>query len=176
MRQVGGFLRFPQPIKLPPRYNWNIVESGVKQINLTLYFIHIIILFYVQYLKHPHRLQNNGYRALKTKYITPKDIQLVCVASLLSTQHRGERLESNKYQFYYLWIDPTWARTHDLSLPMRAHQPLHHRCGSFWWRHISRWIRWHTKYGVLHKIFLANSWFKFLHSSISMYAFSSPWL
>jgi hypothetical protein len=30
LRQVGGFLRFPPPIKLP-RYNWNIVESGVKQ-------------------------------------------------------------------------------------------------------------------------------------------------
>jgi hypothetical protein len=32
LRQVGGFLRvfrFPPPIKLP-RYNWNIVESGVK--------------------------------------------------------------------------------------------------------------------------------------------------
>ena len=31
--QVGGFLRvfrFPPPIKRPPRYNWNIVESGVK--------------------------------------------------------------------------------------------------------------------------------------------------
>ena len=30
--QVGGFLRvlrFPPPIK-PPRYNWNIVESGIK--------------------------------------------------------------------------------------------------------------------------------------------------
>jgi hypothetical protein len=26
LRQVGGFLR----IILPPRYNWNIVESGVK--------------------------------------------------------------------------------------------------------------------------------------------------
>ena len=34
LRQVGGFLRilrFPPPIKLnTPRYNWNIVESGVK--------------------------------------------------------------------------------------------------------------------------------------------------
>jgi hypothetical protein len=32
LRQVGGFLRvlrFPPLIK-PPRYNWNIVESGVK--------------------------------------------------------------------------------------------------------------------------------------------------
>ena len=32
LRQVSGFLRvlqFPPPIK-PPRYNWNIVESGVK--------------------------------------------------------------------------------------------------------------------------------------------------
>jgi hypothetical protein len=30
---AGGFpqvLRFPPPIKLTPRYNWNIVESGVK--------------------------------------------------------------------------------------------------------------------------------------------------
>jgi hypothetical protein len=27
---VGGFLRFPPPIKLTPRYNWNIVESGIK--------------------------------------------------------------------------------------------------------------------------------------------------
>jgi len=33
MRQIGSFLvvyRFPSPIKLMPRYNWNIVESGVK--------------------------------------------------------------------------------------------------------------------------------------------------
>jgi hypothetical protein len=32
LRHVGGFLRvlrFPPPINLP-RYNWNIVESGVK--------------------------------------------------------------------------------------------------------------------------------------------------
>jgi hypothetical protein len=37
-RQAGGFfrvLRFPPPIKAP-RYNWNIVESGVNTINLTL--------------------------------------------------------------------------------------------------------------------------------------------
>jgi hypothetical protein len=33
LRQVGGFLqllRFPPLIKLTARYNWNIVESGVK--------------------------------------------------------------------------------------------------------------------------------------------------
>ena len=30
LRQVGGFLRFPPSIKLMPRYNWNIDESGVK--------------------------------------------------------------------------------------------------------------------------------------------------
>ena len=33
LRQVVGFLRilrFPPPINWPPRYNWNIVESGVK--------------------------------------------------------------------------------------------------------------------------------------------------
>jgi hypothetical protein len=37
LRQVGGFLRvlrFPPPIKLTAvRYNWNIVESGVKHYN-----------------------------------------------------------------------------------------------------------------------------------------------
>jgi len=33
LRQVGGLLRFPTPIKRPPRYNWNIVESGVKHHN-----------------------------------------------------------------------------------------------------------------------------------------------
>jgi len=35
LRQVGRFLRvflFPPPIKLP-RYNWNIVESGIKHHN-----------------------------------------------------------------------------------------------------------------------------------------------
>ena len=34
LRQVGGFLRiirFPPPINLTPRYNWNIVESGLKR-------------------------------------------------------------------------------------------------------------------------------------------------
>jgi len=33
LRQVGDFLWvpwFPPPIKLTPRYNWNIVKSGVK--------------------------------------------------------------------------------------------------------------------------------------------------
>jgi hypothetical protein len=33
LRQAGGFLRvfrFPRTIKLPPRYNRNVVESGVK--------------------------------------------------------------------------------------------------------------------------------------------------
>ena len=33
LRQIGGFVRvsrFPPPIKWPQRYNWNIVESGVK--------------------------------------------------------------------------------------------------------------------------------------------------
>ena len=36
LRHVGGFLcvlRFPPPIKYPPRYNWNIVESVVKHHN-----------------------------------------------------------------------------------------------------------------------------------------------
>ena len=34
--QVGGFLwvlRFPPPVKWPPRYSWNIVESGIKYHN-----------------------------------------------------------------------------------------------------------------------------------------------
>jgi hypothetical protein len=33
LRKVGGFLRilqFPPPIKLTPRNNWHIVQSGVK--------------------------------------------------------------------------------------------------------------------------------------------------
>jgi hypothetical protein len=37
LRHVGGFLRvlrFPPPIKWPPRYNWNIVESVVKHMTL----------------------------------------------------------------------------------------------------------------------------------------------
>jgi hypothetical protein len=34
--QVGGFLQillFPPTIDWPPRYNWNIVGSGVKHFN-----------------------------------------------------------------------------------------------------------------------------------------------
>ena len=41
LQQVGGFLRvlrFPPPIKLPPRYSWNIVESGVKHHPTNKYF------------------------------------------------------------------------------------------------------------------------------------------
>ena len=37
LQQFGGFLRalrFPPPINWPTRYNWNIVESGVKYNNL----------------------------------------------------------------------------------------------------------------------------------------------
>ena len=33
LRQVGGFLQilqFPPPIKLTARYNWKIIESGIK--------------------------------------------------------------------------------------------------------------------------------------------------
>ena len=40
--QVGGFLRilrFPQPIKLTTRYNWNIVESGVKHHQVSKYYV-----------------------------------------------------------------------------------------------------------------------------------------
>ena len=37
-RQGGCFLRFPPPIKLPPRYNWNIVES----LTPTLYYLNKI--------------------------------------------------------------------------------------------------------------------------------------
>jgi hypothetical protein len=36
LQHVGGFLRvfrFPPPTKLPSRYEWNIVESGVKHHN-----------------------------------------------------------------------------------------------------------------------------------------------
>ena len=61
LREVGGFFRvlqFPSPKKKkwPPRYNWNIVESGVKPhktkpnldgiLNLTAYSIqHYVIKF-----------------------------------------------------------------------------------------------------------------------------------
>jgi hypothetical protein len=30
LRQIDGFLRIPPPIKLMQRYNWNIVEKGIK--------------------------------------------------------------------------------------------------------------------------------------------------
>ena len=48
MWQVGRFirvLRFPQPIKLTPRYNGNIVESGTKQHNHRIYWIKYGALF-----------------------------------------------------------------------------------------------------------------------------------
>ena len=34
LRQVGGFLRVP---RFPPRYNWNIAESGIKHHNHILH-------------------------------------------------------------------------------------------------------------------------------------------
>ena len=34
-RWFSPVLRFPPPIKLTPRYNWNIVESGIDTITLT---------------------------------------------------------------------------------------------------------------------------------------------
>jgi hypothetical protein len=42
LRQICGFLRFPPPIKLTPRYNWNIVESSVKHHNTNQYFILVL--------------------------------------------------------------------------------------------------------------------------------------
>ena len=37
LRQVSGFLWFPPPVKLTvTRYNWNIVESGIKHHNPNL--------------------------------------------------------------------------------------------------------------------------------------------
>jgi hypothetical protein len=48
LRQVGGFLRvlrFPPPIKLTPRYNWNIVESGVKHHQTNKHDMQIIVHF-----------------------------------------------------------------------------------------------------------------------------------
>jgi hypothetical protein len=44
LRQVGGFLRnlrFPLPIELTPRYNWNIVESGVKHLQANKQYINL---------------------------------------------------------------------------------------------------------------------------------------
>ena len=44
LQQVGGFLwvlRFPPPKNWPPRYNWNIVESGVKYHKPTHFYYNI---------------------------------------------------------------------------------------------------------------------------------------
>ena len=41
--QVGGFIWFPPPIKLTARYNWNIVESGIKHHNPNPYFMHYVL-------------------------------------------------------------------------------------------------------------------------------------
>jgi hypothetical protein len=41
LRQVGGFLwalRFPPPINLTPRYNWNTVESGNNMLYINIYW------------------------------------------------------------------------------------------------------------------------------------------
>ena len=49
LRQVSGFLQvllFPPLIKFrPPRYNWNIIESGIKQSNpiLNLYRVSLLM-------------------------------------------------------------------------------------------------------------------------------------
>jgi hypothetical protein len=48
--QVGGFLRvfqFPPSIKLTPRYNWNIVEGGVRHHNPNLNPIAILYLYHL---------------------------------------------------------------------------------------------------------------------------------
>jgi hypothetical protein len=52
--QVGDFLwilRFPPPIKLTPRYNWNIVESGVKHHNHNQWILLIDKKSWITYIK-----------------------------------------------------------------------------------------------------------------------------
>ena len=67
--QVGGFLRvvwFPPPIKLPTRYNWNIVESGAKHHNpkpINILFLKAISIF----LNHQYILL---YLILNTPLLT----------------------------------------------------------------------------------------------------------
>jgi hypothetical protein len=71
LRQIGGF---PPPIKLTQRYNWNIVESGVKQHNSPSEFSDLIIYSYAysggwSLVKHVH-----VYEYISTAYITSFNI------------------------------------------------------------------------------------------------------
>jgi hypothetical protein len=69
LRQVAGFfrvLRFPPPINWPPRYNWNIVESGVKhhQTNniITCKQLHMMNWFFSTWFSFPFQKMNTHMR------------------------------------------------------------------------------------------------------------------
>jgi hypothetical protein len=54
LRQVGGFLwvlRFPSPINWPPRYNWNVVESGHQANKQATACSHVNIMYEVPHIK-----------------------------------------------------------------------------------------------------------------------------
>ena len=42
----SGYSGFLHQWKWPPRYNWNIVESGVKHLNTNLFVVHIALTIY----------------------------------------------------------------------------------------------------------------------------------
>ena len=91
--QVGDFLwilRFPPPIKLTPRYNWNIVESGVKHHNHNQWILLIDKKSWITYIKRSitnvnmpemnmlNRLQNVQFIRIKIiKHIRIKLVKII---------------------------------------------------------------------------------------------------
>jgi hypothetical protein len=95
LRQVGGFLWFPPPINWPPRYNWNIVESGIKHHkpkpnHLFTREASSISIFYFTYLLK-HCLQN-VWRVLTTLHNYTSQMPQPCYLHPLQTLGLGINL------------------------------------------------------------------------------------
>ena len=99
--QVCGFLRvlqFPPPTKLTPRYNWNIVESGVKhhQANKQINNIHLISYIILFPLLQVYLLENK---------VCPSMLKDILSSSSLKKRFGPIVVSSSIFLLLYYWYN-----------------------------------------------------------------------